>query len=51
MNKSNFIAVLSCGNWHMLFGACRVKVFGFCMSLDECLCCEIDNMGKTPSKH
>jgi hypothetical protein len=32
----------------MIFGICRVVVFGFRMSLDECLGREIDNMGEAP---
>ena len=49
-NKSNLISIISCRNWHVVFGACRIIVFRFCISLYERLCCEIDNIGEA-TKH
>jgi len=47
-NESNFIPIMAQSTWHVIFGICRVVVFGFRMSLDECLGREIDHMGKAP---
>ena len=47
-NKSYFVSSISCGSWHMFFRVYRIIILGFRMSLDECLCRKIDNMGKAP---
>ena len=49
-NKSNFITIQSLGIRHMLFRTRWVVVFGFGVSFDERLCCEVYHMSKAPAR-